>query len=1672
MSKLPAIHLLDKLTENSDTVVHRAVRLDDGASVLVERAKSARSLPRLRNAWTRMTELEVRGVPRVLAFDEREGQATLVLEDPGGVPLAAMLSAGPLPLLHALRLAAALTELLDALHRQHLVHKELGPHSVLVDPKTQSVHLLHFGTAARLAPETRQVEEPDALWGTLAYMAPEQTGRTNRPIDARTDLYALGAMMYEMVTGGPPFAETDAVELFHAHSARTPIAPHERAPGLPQVVSAIILKLLAKAAEDRYQTARGLAADLKQCLRQCEETGTVQEFTLGRRDLAGALRVSHRLFGRTDAVAALLSAFERTAAGATELVLVTGASGIGKSSLVHELEAPVAQRGGVFLAGKFEQLHRTVPYAAISQAFGALCRRLLTGGEEELARRRRQLTEALGGLGRLVTDLIPELFDVLGPQPSMPALGPVESQNRFNGVLRSFVWTFATAEQPLVLFLDDLQRADPASLSLLEMLLADGERGHLLVVGAYRDREVGPTHPFVKTRATIAQAGTPVRELGLMPLGLPEVTAMVAEALSCELERAAPLAAMLLAKTEGNPFFVGQLLGTLHAEGLLTFDEEAGAFQWDLEQLAAHQVTDNVLELMAGKIRRLSPATQRTLMVIACIGHQFELRTAALLLDRPEGETEASLAEARREGLILPVEGAEGAYRFLHDRVQQAAYSLLDERERPAAHLELGRRLRGRLGDVEKEEALLNVVDHLNQGRERIEDAAERLDLARLNLMAGRRAQGSTAYQAAYGYFQAGMALLPDGSFEDEPLLSFELHFGAAESAYVTGDVERAEELFGVLLGSVRSVVDRARVSDLRVVLYSSSGRIADAFAAGREGLSLLGVEMPDDEEKARAMLARESELLPVNLAGRRVEDLIDAPLLEDPALCVVQRLLVSTFPVGYVLHPMIGSALVVKLVNINLRHGHSDLSAYGYTAYGGLWLAAGRRDYEQAQAFGRLAFALNERFGNEGITCRMCNIYGTFISPYRERLEVAIAHLERGNVAGRATGDLTFAVHCSKEMMVLEFVRGQALEAIYEDREGRLAFIRKTKERLGLALATIMHRLAANLLGRTHGQVSFADKDFDEDEFVRLLRQQNLGFAQVWYSTTKMIAAYLGDDLSCGLEMAAEAERRHASVAGMMLTVEDIFYACLVMTAAYPEATPEARSRYDAQLATYRDELAQWTASCAETFAPRHLLVCAEMARVQGQPQAALDLYQRAIGAACASKAIHLEAIASELCGKLHLDFRRYQPAAELLRRAHDGYRRWGAVRKVRSLEDKFGPFVLNATAAPSAAPTSTGLEGSLLDVTSLLRVARAIASEIVLDKLLDQLLRIVITHAGAQRGLFVVEREGKLYIEAAMRADEEAARTGLSIPIDRGAELAASVVHSVARSREVVVLGDAHLDGRFTGDAYIAAQRPRSILCVPLTQGGRLSGVLYLENNLLSDAFNVSRVEFLRLLSAQVAIAIDNARLYTDVKEVSARLEQANARLEREAEVRGAALAMATLELRTTNERLLARTEELRKSNEQLGRELSERAQIEQERAALHEEVIRAQEERLTELSTPLIPISDHIMVMPLLGTMDARRAEQMQEAALRGAREGQARVVILDITGVRQIDAGVVTTLVQTASALRLLGVRALLTGIRPQVARLLVEMGADLRDIPTLSTLERGIAFAMEMSHRGT
>ncbi len=1500
-SEIPGYSVPEHVARGNGSLILRATRTSDGAPVILKtplpgHERLSESV-RIYHEYELLRLLDAPGIIRALSLETRAGVPTLVLEDFGGIGLDAYLRSHRLDVSSALRIALQIAHALDAIHSHRIVHKDINPSNIVINPVTEQAKVIDFGIASQIPREMAAPTGALVLEGTLEYLSPEQTGRVNRVIDYRADYYALGVTLYQLLIGWLPFQSTDPLELVHSHIARAPAAPAELNPGIPQAVSAVVMKLLAKNADERYQTAFGLESDLEDCLRHLGSPGALGEFTPGRNDISEHFQVPQRLFGRDAAVRSLHEAFERSCQERPVLLLVQGPAGIGKSVFVRELQEPILRRRGLFVSGKFDQFCHDTPYAPFAHAFRELIDHLLALSEPELERVREALRDALGSLASVLCAVIPETVVILGEQPAPEELPAAESENRFKSAILRFVETIAGRDRPLVVFIDDVQWADSGSAALLELLLSEAHTEGFMVIAALRTDELATTHPVNQVFASLQARKVPMVTLELGGLREPDVLALVAETLRCPAEQASELALLVASKTDGNPYFLLEFLKSLHEEGLLRFDRSSRQWVWDTKEIRNRGITDNVVSLVAGKIDKLPDETRRGLHIAACIGNQFDLRTYASVTRQAHKVAADSLWPAVQEGLIFPIgdsykfvrdggDRSDGgayvppanflgvSYRFAHDRVQQAAYLREPEEERAETHHAIARALLGDGVDIDRGQRLFDVAGQYSLCAGTIRNERERRDVLRLHLLAGKRAKASSAYAASLNYVTQGLALIREDDWTTEYDLCRDLTLEHGECLYLLGRFGEAETVFDECLKRFSSIADRARVFSLKIDQDSHTGNIDKALSTGVEALRELGVRI--SRHPSRLTLLWEMVIARLRVRTRTIDDLLDLPAMTEERPRLAITLLMRLFGIAYSESEEFSALVVSKMLNLTLRFGNADVSSYAYGIYG-LLLRAGFGAHRSAYQFGLLGVRLSDKFNN-GLLRGRCNfVMGTLHNHWVNHARTNAESITLAYRLGYENGDLLYASYALSQKVMNLLVTGSPLPELEEESTSCLDFVRSIHH------DDIAHyfvgpiRFVRNLTGNTASPSSFSDGTFDESAYRDSLEATRYTPPRMYYRFLKLQALCLRGRYDEAVTLAAESEPVRHALIGQVAEWEYDFFLALALARASRPSNAGRRT-----LHRLERTLSRWAALCPSNLECRHALVRAELDRREGRNESALMWYDRAIRVAREQGFRHVDALANEFAGRFHLEHGRQRIAADYLSSAVDAFRDWGATARVKELEKEFATLLpapadpVGAHKSGSSFSTVTGASVFSLDLLSVLKASQTLSSEILLPRLLDRMLTIVIENAGAERAVFIAEHNGVLRVEAERDVRAKQSRVQMAEPLENSALACESVVRFVARTRQDVVMQDAVHDGRFAPDPYLTAKEPKSVLCMTVLHQGKLAGILYLENNLFVGAFTPDRVEVLRLLSTQIAVSMENARFHEQGRELARMQEE----------------------------------------------------------------------------------------------------------------------------------------------------------------------------------------------------
>lgn len=1481
------------LWRTSGRIVYRANRLSDGAECSLETIDAQYPERNLvaglrREALITQQLSDIKGVRKIHdVLSHGSGNLVLVtdLYDRTLKQLLAQSGEHGLPLTQVLEISLSLINTLGRIHQQNIVHKALSPQHVLINTVSGDIALDGLAFASELDQELQSAKLPQQSEETLPYISPEQTGRMNRDVDYRSDYYSFGILLFELLTGQHPFEAKDALDWVYTHICRLPPSPNTLRPQLPDVISKIVLKLLAKCPEERYQNIESLKYDLTRCADHLAQGKPIETFAVGEKGIVQKFLVPQRLYGRERELEQLVGLFEQAVNGQTRFCLVHGYSGVGKSVLVNEIDRYQVRERGFLVQSKFDQFQQGEAYSALAATYRSLVQQLLQLPEQQLAKWRKKLQTALSPNASLVLALVPELELIIGKQPPVAELPPAEAHNRQHLVLASFLQVLAGKGHPVVLFLDDLHWSDAPTLELLRRIVTSREQTHLLLIAAYRSNEVVAGHPLSILLDTLKTQNN-IDYLPVEPLDKEAVAELVADSLCSDRDEPHALTELLYNKAKGNPFFTNELLRYLYKQGAITSNAESEHWHLDIDRVNWDDVSDDSVSFMLDNLRELPKETQQVLQLAACIGACFDLQTLAAIYQHSIADTATALLPALKQYTIQPLHSDyrivsgyidaldfQLSYRFQHDKVQQAAYQLIDVQQLAQVHLSIGRLLLLHIDGEVPSDCLSDIVGHLNQGIDFIDSADERYHLAELNLRAGQRAKNATAYNAALTYLLLVEQLLPVNAWEETPELMKTLASEIQQCYYLTGVIEKAESWIELMLEHADSNLQRSDILATRTRQYATLGRMDESIAAAIQGLALLNIGFTD--QPTLADIDAERKLVLVNLAGRNIHELVDADNVEDPAILIAMRLLMEIFAAAFLsgtgnLFPY----LILKSVNLSLQHGNCPESAFNYATYG--MLLCGELDEPAlGYEYGKVGLAINERLDDLTLRSRVIYVYAMFVHHWSNHWSTLTPLFSKGVEAGYQSGDLLYLAYSAQDCVIWDPTLD--LETAERLQTENIEIVRECAYQDSLDSGTLFLQLQRNLLGLTNTETSLSDSQFDSEKCFEGMQRRQFMTGLANHNIYHAEVCFLYGDYDRALQFIHAQDPLIKSAMSLPQLVRYYLVANLTLTTHYADMSGDEQPIILARLYRDLDRMTRWADNCEDNFRHLQYLMTAELERIHGHYEQALHYYDKAIDAAKQSGFLRDEATACERAA-CHLLARGQNKSAEgYLRAAHHIYERWGAKRKVKWLLNKY-PVLQELTG--QVYQSTKAAEISDLDLASVMKASRAISGEIVLDRLLQKTMAILLENSGAQWGCLVVLREDKFIVEAVKLPESGMPAMDVPdhmyLPTNDGSRLPLPIalINKIFLSGEALVLHEAAHEGQFSRDPYIVAQRARSVLCVPIKRE-RFEGVLYLENNLASGVFTEGRVEIIRLLAAQASVAIENARLYEQVQDYSHTLE-----------------------------------------------------------------------------------------------------------------------------------------------------------------------------------------------------
>ena len=1510
--------ILATLYESERTLVQRAIEEKTHTPVVLKILQkeypSPEDLARYRLEYETTKNITSRHVIQAYQLIPYHNSLVIVLEDFEAVSLQNFLTQKKHSLSSLLYIALQVTKGLIDIHSAQVIHKDINTSNIVINPKTKQTKIIDFGIAECLPTDGSQLQTPTQLEGTLNYISPEQTGRTNCILDHRTDFYAWGVTLYELFSGQLPFINQDSSELVHYHLAKQPVSLEQLALPytIPPMLSKVVNKLMEKTAEKRYQTAWGLYADLEKIQRQLSQNSW-QNFTLAHMDVSDKLVIPEKLYGREQVITTLMADFERMRqTDSPALLLVAGYAGIGKSALIHTVRQQMTH--SYFIRGKFEQLQRNEPYSALSQAFQDLVQQLLTESKENLVQWQDKLLNVLGKKGQVLIDIIPELELILGKQPAVPELTPVESMNRFQDVWLAALRVFCQLEHPLILFLDDLQWADMATLRLIQTVMTDTTLHHFVLIGAYRDNEVDHAHPLMITLSALRSYNIPIRTLTLTPLTHSDIVQLLKNSLDPNdihpnkrqfQQQLFLFAELMMEKTKGNPFFVKQLLQHLHQDKLLTFSSQAMHWQWDLQQIHQKNISDNVVDFILNRLTQQPKTVQDVLSLAACLGNQFSLSALAIIYQQNLEQTYQHLQPAIQDSFIIflsdsAIDVPNARFKFLHDRIQQAAYALIDSEQQKRLHLTIAQRLQQNLTPEEQQDKLFEIVDHLNIGHLLITEVEQQIHWMTLNFHAAQKAKQSLAYHAALQYLHTVFQFPHQTSeqlWQIHYELMYQLHIERAELEYLNGHLSQAQQIIMENVAHAHTALEKAEALHMQIVQYTLQAHYVSAIETGRQALALMNITLPDDQDNLEA--ARDAEIARILafLETHSIDAMLDFPIMSDVEKQMAVKLLVTMGPPCYRSHPRLWAVIVSKVINLCINYGNVPQIGYAYTAFGGLMGYVHNR-YDMTHAFGDVATKIMQQKFASDVSAQ--SVYylmiGSSVRAWSQHLKIASQDYQQAYHVGLESGNLQYAAYAFGHNMYCRFYQGIPLSTLADEIGHSLAFSRSRSNQWAIDL------LEGGLLIIAQLQQPLNNKVADVKHYLTGCKQHENPQVMCIYHILSSFVYYLQEHYTEALKALELAESNLITVAaqGLYPMAAYNFTHSLVLTALYPQA--DNQPTLWQQLEHNQTQMAIWAKACPANFNHQYTLIQAEMARLSKQgTEYIFSLYDEAIEQAKQQGFTQHVALANELAGKYWLSYGKENFATLYFKEANYHYTLWGAMAKVKGLDEHYHKLITTqkvvATQNVTQLQTTLDHYGNELDLATVLKASQAISEEIVLEQLIKKLLWTVVENAGAETGVLILDKDGGF--RAVAQAHMTTAQVKLLKPPPLITEnnqtlVPVSVINYVTVTKQELVLGDTSQTDMFSNDNYVKEFQPKSVCCLPMVYQQQVIGIVYLENSLTSDAFTERRVSLLRLLSTQMAISVQNALLFADNERARHASEAAN-------RAKSAFLANMSHELRT---------------------------------------------------------------------------------------------------------------------------------------------------------------------------
>ncbi|MGE0173590.1 MAG: diguanylate cyclase [Oligoflexales bacterium] len=1482
--KFDEYRITAKIFESPRSLVLRAVRRVDDVPVILkilqEEYFNDEETERYKHEFEITNQVHSPFIINALKLKTRHNSPYIEFEDIGGEPLVKLIRHHTFETTELLEIATKIAEGIGDFHAQNIIHKDISSHNIVYNINTRALKIIDFAIASMLESEQIDLKNPQNLEGSLPYMSPEQTGRMNRKLDYRTDFYSLGIVLYELFTGKKPFRAEDPLKLIHFHIAKQPVPPNEEDPSIPKAISNIIMKLISKTAEERYQSSFGLKEDLKYCIEELRKNGDIRTFTLGRRDRPDKFTIPEKLYGREKEKKSLLQSFKNTLRGAKEIALISGYSGIGKSSLVNELHSALTESSGYFLTGRFSEFEKNVPYSGLISALGGLVRQILTEPSDVLEQWQTRLTGALKVNISDLTDTIPELGILLDTETITNNRTSTDFDQRFHLALKRFLSIICDQDRPVVLFLDDIQWMDAASTKLLTQIIGSKNIAGLFFIGAYRDNQISRGHFLFSALKSLTSQGVKVNEIKLSPLGMDDLTTMVADTLHHTKQEVRSLAQLLLEKTAGNPFFVEEFLKSLHQQNLLTFDVKTGKWEWSISKITSQQMTDNVIDLLSHKIKNLPENTQDLLRYAACIGPKFRASVILKVLKLATDKVLEAIKNAQNNGLIKPIESTsklqdakslkvhdnEYDFQFTHDRIRNAAYNLNSASEKKRIHYAIGNILFEGFDKNANSSLIYEITNHLNYSMDLCKDEKERIELCNLNLLAARKAKSVNAAKTAFSFLSKSTSLLGPNAWTSHYPLTLNVHSLLCQCAFLIGKKETTEKTFQTITKNAKSFLDTLPAFEAKIHAEISENNMVEAAAIGRSLLRKLKCKVP----KKPSSLSLGFSFLRTRqrLRGMTNDQLLAIKPMEEPRAIAKMRIQFAIAQCLYFTSPRSIILIICDAIRSSLKHGNYKGSPYFYACYGML-LCGISNDYEQGYRFGNLALDLVKKQNNKMYKSAVLLSYNVFIRHWKEHLKTTLDSLLESHNVGIETGEHEFATHAGMAYCYHSFLVGVDLEELVSQCQKFVEAIQSINQKGSIYLLSLFHQVTLNLLGLNTSPISLSGEAYNEMETLK--RHERINDRQGIFANFFLRAqlCYLFGDYDQAVRCILTCKRYVDSVFSTAFVPSFYFYESLIYAAVYRASTSSQQKKLKTIISSNVKLLKGYAAHAPMNQSHRIALIEAECFRLNNDELSAQKRYDAAIIDAEKFGYTQELALSHELAARFYVEKERSFIATSYMKKAKYYYNRWGARSKVRHLEEKYPQliFAKNGNKTPSTTVSTTS--SSNIDIATLKKALLAIAEETVHSKMLEIIINNAIEFAGAQKGVLLLKKGmGEDYsVEAEGSIDLKHPKILQSTPYQESKNLCEPVINFVKRTKQSIVIGNACLhQNKIPGlhlNRYIVKNKVKSILCIPILNGfdkdSNLIGILYLENNRATNTFTEERIETLEIICLAAAGRIE---------------------------------------------------------------------------------------------------------------------------------------------------------------------------------------------------------------------